>query len=663
MKRTRTLPAAAATLVERVPGSVLLWSADSDRSGKADAGSAGWTQLLVNPIRQLQATNAAELAALLRNLEQVRAAGLTAAGFFCYECANWLEPRAGLPMPAPGEPLAWFGVYERGWQLDADQDLAGLLGSAGLKVTGSDMTVHPSSAPEPSVATGPEAESEAYMAAIGQIHAWIAQGDVYQMNYTLPLDVNWTGGHGELFRKLVERQPVAQAAMIHWRPGRQILSLSPELFFRVEAGERGARRIVTRPMKGTAARGRTTAEDRAQAAWLAADAKNRAENLMIVDLLRNDLGRVARVGTVQVEQLFAVERHPTLWQMTSTVAAELRPEADLEAIFRALFPCGSITGAPKLRAMQLLGRLEGRPRGVYTGSIGVVSPKRVEFNVAIRTLEFEGSRGRMGVGGGIVIDSEARSELAECQLKAGFLTRTQPAFELIESLLWHADYPRLELHLERLADSAAYFDFACDQARVREALMATAREFTDGQARKVRLSVNREGGLRVSAELLGAGPGQTPAGEPVRVLLSVVPVDERDPFYFHKTTHRPLYTQALAEARRQGCDEVLFLNRRGELTEGAISNVFVESAGRWLTPPVACGLLAGVERRHLLATRRNVEERVLRVEDLLGADVLWLANAVRGLRRAQLVSTGTGRASTSQRGTDQPSLTIAAARP
>jgi para-aminobenzoate synthetase/4-amino-4-deoxychorismate lyase len=463
---------------------------------------------------------------------------------------------------------------------------------------------------------------------------------VYQLNFTAPWRIEAPGSAAALYARLRARQPVDYGAFLHWRQGRRILSFSPELFFRVEdAG--GTRRITTRPMKGTAPRGRTTREDRERAEWLGNDPKNRSENVMIVDLLRNDLGRLARFGSVRAEKLFAVERYPTLWQMTSTVTAELREEVGFAEIFRALFPCGSVTGAPKVRAMQLLAELEDGPRGVYTGAIGYFSPHRTVFNVAIRTLELQGERGTMGVGSGIVIDSDAADEYRECMLKAEFLTRAQDrmeeGFSLVESMLWQNGYPFLELHLDRLVDSAEYFGFPCERGPVRAALEEHARGFAGGPedkaARKVRLLLDSEGALQITDEFLAPGGGEERVG---RVRMAQTRTDPVDPMLFHKTTHRPVYAAAFHEAAQAGFDDVLFLNLRGEVTEGAISNIFVEKDGRWLTPPVDCGLLAGVYRRHLLETRADVEERVLYAGDLRAADAVYLANAVRGLRRVRI---------------------------
>jgi para-aminobenzoate synthetase/4-amino-4-deoxychorismate lyase len=399
--------------------------------------------------------------------------------------------------------------------------------------------------------------------------------------------------------------------------------------------ERGCKRfIATRPMKGTASRGRTTREDRDRAEWLRNDPKNRAENVMIVDLLRNDLGRLCNYGSVRAESLFAVERYPTLWQMTSTVTGELRPEVGFQQVFRALFPCGSVTGAPKVRAMQLLAAIEQRPRGVYTGAIGFFSKEQTVFNVAIRTLELDGEHGAMGVGGGIVIDSDPAGEFRECLLKAEFLTaagdRLPERFELLESLLWRRGYPLLELHLDRLIDSAEYFGFACDRQEARSALLNYARSFAGPEPRKVRLLLDPDGELHIENEILPDYEITIPA----RVRIASRRTDPQDAMLFHKTTHRPLYAEAFQTAIKAGYDDVLFLNQRGEVAEGAIHNIFMEKDGRWLTPPIECGLLAGVQRRRILETQPGVEERVLYPENLRHADAVYLCNAVRGLRRA-----------------------------
>jgi len=618
MNRRPSSPAELYALVERTPATVLL----------EFAGVSGDTQarLFTEPIRILTANTEDELARLFAEIERAAGSGMFAAGYFSYECGRCFEPtvakgpRGDASMPAG--PLAWFGIYDKAQIVDGSD------GSGRATI---------STAPEEGERAAARLEcclglSEAeYAARIDRIHAWIRAGDVYQLNFTVPIEVRGAAGAGALYQALRARQPAPYLAFLHIEPGRQVLSLSPELFFRVDSdGEN--RRITTRPMKGTAGRGRTTAEDIARSEWLAKDTKNRAENVMIVDLLRNDLGRICQFGSVTASDLFALERYRTLWQMTSTVTGRLRDEVGFQQIFRALFPCGSIMGAPKVRAMQLIGELEGRSRGVYTGAIGFFSKEETVFNVAIRTVALDGETGVMGVGSGIVIDSEAAAEWAECQLKAAFLTEsgTQPRFSLVETLLWDGEFPLLELHLDRLEDSAAYFGIRFKREGVRGALEAHAGDLT-GAACKVRLLLDEDGGISIGSEAISAATGGV-----LRVRVSAERTDSRDPFYFHKTTHRPLYARELKAAVAEGFDEVLFLNERGELGEGCVHNVFVEKDGRLLTPPIGCGVLPGVQRRHILATRANGAEQVLTLDDLRQADQVFVCNAVRGMRKAEI---------------------------
>jgi para-aminobenzoate synthetase/4-amino-4-deoxychorismate lyase len=648
MTRLHPLPAEVYALVDHTPATVLL---EGGKQNYSETKEKPWTQLFTAPLRVCAAYSAAEIPALFAEVESAVAAGQCAAGFFSYECGICFEPKAG---PCAGgeaqplaRPLAWFGIYDRSYVFDRKTgtfpggeppELARFLDGGPLAAT--DEAGRAPDAKSKISAEFALTEAE-YAQRIAAIHEWIRAGDVYQLNFTAPLRIEAPGSAAKLYARLRARQPVDYGAFLHWQPGRRILSFSPELFFRIE--HVGAtRRIVTRPMKGTARRGRTTREDRAIAEWLRNDPKNRSENLMIVDLVRNDLGRVARTGSVRVENLFAVERYATLWQMTSTIGAELRPEVAFRDIFRALFPCGSVTGAPKVRAMQLIAELEDAPRGVYTGAIGFFSPRQTVFNVAIRTLELDGTHGTMGVGSGIVIDSDPAGEYRECLLKAEFLTRSSTElperFSLIETMLWDGgyplgNYPFLGLHLDRLEDSAEYFGFACERAEVKSALEQYARRFPDQAIRKVRLLFDSGGAFEISNEVLPPRAAEKRIG---RVRIAAERTDPADPMLYHKTTHRPLYAPEFEQAARDGFDDVLFLNQRGEVTEGAISNVFVEKDGRWFTPPVECGLLPGVYRRHLLETRPEIEERVLFEEDLRTADAIYLANAVRGLRRVEI---------------------------
>lgn len=457
-----------------------------------------------------------------------------------------------------------------------------------------------------------------YVAKVAQIKAWIAAGDCYQINLTFPLRFRAYGHPLALYAALRARQPVRYGAFVSV-PGATLLSFSPELFF-----ERTGTRVRARPMKGTAPRGRSIAEDEALRATMLASDKERAENVMIVDMLRNDLGRLARPGSVRVEALCEAEAYPTVWQQVSTVSAEL-PDATLADLFTALFPCASITGAPKVRAMQRIAELETAPRDLYTGALGWAAPGGdCRFNVAIRSFELgPGGEASLGVGSGIVIDGDARREYAECLLKARFIRDFDPGFELIETLrLEDGVYPLLPLHLERLGRSASCLGFALDAAGVAAALAEVAVHHARGVFR-VRLSLAHCGSVALRA---------TPLALPQRAwrfALAYAPLPDDDFLRAHKTTVRGRYDQALAGLPDDVFD-VVFFNRRGEVCEGARSNVFVVRDGRWLTPPLACGLLPGVMRRHLLDSGRAVEQ-VLTRDDLFAASEVYLVNALRGL--------------------------------
>lgn len=616
MNRWHPLPAALYTLVEKTPGSILL-----ETSG---TGASCVSRVFVSPTRVIEARTPAEIDALFLAIEDAITRGHFAAGFFAYECGRSFEPVAGQRAPRDGDLLAWFGIYERCFCFDHYTGL--FVGS-----TPPDLPRPPEPEPSPLPVVSLALDQSPYSARIARIHEWIRAGDVYQLNFTFPLRAEIAEQPAALYARLHAAQPVAYGGFLHCQPGRFILSFSPELFFHIRKdGTR--RRITTRPMKGTARRGRTTAEDREVATWLANDPKNRAENVMIVDLIRNDLGRICAFGSVQVEKLFEVERLPTLWQMTSTIDGELRPEVTCKDVFRALFPCGSVTGAPKIRAMQLLAQIEDEPRGVYTGAIGFFSREESVFNVAIRTVALEGGWGTMGIGSGIVIDSDAAAEFRECRLKAEFLTDSTEPFSLIETMLWKGDYLLLDLHLDRLADSADYFGFPCDRDSLGAALLSVAAAFADRQPRKVRMLLNADGTVQIESDYLAAPA----AGIPDNVCLAAERTDPDDRFLFHKTTRRALYNQAFARASAAGFVDVLFANTRGEVTEGAVSSVLIEKGGRWYTPPIECGVLPGVYRRYLLETRGNIEERILTVDDLHVADAIYICNAVRGLRQVRL---------------------------
>jgi para-aminobenzoate synthetase/4-amino-4-deoxychorismate lyase len=570
---------------------------------------------LVRPVGVTEAHRPEEVAPALRALEAATAEGLWAAGFVAYEAAPGLDPNLEVRSRPAGDPFAdlpllWFATFQDREEDPLDEDA------------------------EPSASTGPwtpSVDRAAYDAAIERIHAHIAAGDTYQVNHTLRLRSRSDGDGRDLYRDLCLAQRGGYSAYLS--AGRyRVLSASPELFFRIDGDH-----ITTRPMKGTAPRGRWTAEDDAAAARLAASAKDRAENAMIVDLLRNDLGRISEVGSVRVERLFEVERYETVWQLTSTVSSRLPRAMPLAGVFRALFPSGSVTGAPKISTMRIIAGLEDSPRGVYCGAVGYLSPPgsgepRANFNVAIRTLVLDTETGtaEYGVGGGITHDSSAAREHAEALSKARVLTARRPPFELLETLRHDAEVGFLHLgeHLERLEDSAGYFGYAFDRDAVLGALGRAASE-AKGDAR-VRLTLAREGAVRAEV----APPPPPPKG-PLRVALDDEPVDPADVWLYHKTTLREPYERR--RRRHPDVDDVLLVNHRGELTESTIANLAVRLDATWWTPPLDAGLLAGTYRAVLLREGK-LSEHPIRIEDLRRAEEIALVSSVRGWRPAVLVT-------------------------
>ncbi|MBI2314000.1 MAG: aminodeoxychorismate synthase component I [Betaproteobacteria bacterium] len=570
-----------------------------------DGASGSWLQFDA-PRQIVVARRVAEVMPCLAAIDEATSRrGLFAAGCIAYEAAPAFDP-AFETFPPGDFPLLWFGLYDHAHQVT--------LPEAAASAEALDWT--------------PSVSVDEYWQAIAGIRSRIREGETYQVNYTMRLDASAPPDPWRLFLQMGRSAP--HGAYLDTGDF-AICSASPELFFRSEDGE-----ITCRPMKGTAPRGRTTREDRQRAEALRQSEKDRAENVMIVDMIRNDLGRIAAPGTVRVSSLFDAEKYPTVWQMTSTVKA--RSGAAFTGILQALFPCASITGAPKVQTMRIIAGLETRPRNIYTGCIGLVAPDGgARFNVAIRTVLVSRATGRAeyGVGGGIVWDSSPRGEYDECLAKSRVLNSPQDArsFELLETLLWEprGGYSLLERHLARLADSAGYFDYRCDLERVRHELHRAADRFGPRRC-KVRLLVSADGAIRIEHEAL---PEKAQAPAPRRVTVSPLPVDSADPFLFHKTTHRAVYDSALARAGASGFDDAILWNERGFVTESCFSNVVLRLDGELATPPVECGLLDGTFRRHMIEKGR-IAERKLTLDDLRRAEAVFLINSVRRWQEARV---------------------------
>jgi para-aminobenzoate synthetase/4-amino-4-deoxychorismate lyase len=547
---------------------------------------------------------------VLAEVERATRDGAWAVGYLAYEAAAGLDPRLAVAASSPDDPpLAWFGLCDRPAVVTPVERSAG------------------SSAAAPWT---PDWTAQQHASAVARVREQIAAGVTSQCNLTDRLRARFDGDPFELYTALALAQRGAYNAYLDL--GRHVIaSASPELFFDWDGD-----RIRTRPMKGTAARGRDTCEDRERARELQASPKERAENLMAVDLMRDDLARVASAGSIDVPELFALERYPTVWQLTSEVTARTGGDVDLVDIFRALFPSGSVTGSPKAAAMRLIRDLECRPRGVYCGAVGFVAPPggrcRARFNVAIRTAVVDRERrtGVYGSGGGITWVSDPAAEHAELLAKAAILSEPTEEHELLETLAYcpGEGLRNLDRHLSRMADSAEYFWFRYDAGRVREAL---ACELADvAEPRRVRIALARSGQFSIEVS-----PTPLAASRPVLLALDDEPVDSTSVWLAHKTTRRAVFTTRAA--RHAQADDVVLLNERGEVTQTTIANLAVQLEGRWWTPPVRSGCLPGVERGRLLDAGA-LHEQVLRPADLHRASDLAVVSSLRGWRPARLLN-------------------------
>jgi len=550
---------------------------------------------------------AREIGEVMRALEEVRAglaAGKHAAGYLAYEAGHAFDPKLARSARQGKGPLLCFGLFE-GFETP---DLKSLLPSPAGSFVGR---------------PAPRITQSAYEAAAAKVREHLFAGDFYQANLTFGCDVPVAGNPLALYARL-RRSALAGWGGVLIHDEAMVISLSPEQFFTIRDGV-----IEARPMKGTAPRWTDPGADMVEAAELVADEKQRAENLMIVDLMRNDLARVSVAGSVNVPELFAIETYPTLHQMVSRITARLREGVDAIDVLLTIFPCGSVTGAPKIAAIEALRHLEPEPRGAYTGSMGWIEPGGdAAFNVLIRTLEwhFGATKARLGLGSGLVVDSVPSNEWAECLLKGNFVQREGQDFDLIETMGFDPSEGIVELdrHLDRMSNSAGDLGFSFDRHAARNELQAAT--FGRKARAMARLLLSRSGAMAIQVK-----PYDDPDETPVRVVLMPLPVEPTDFRLRYKTTDR----RFLDQARQQGqAYETVFVDPDGHLTEGSRTNIFVEREGKLLTPPLQRGILPGILRAKLIEEGR-AEEAELTPADLRGD--FYIGNIVRGLIPARLV--------------------------
>ena len=558
-----------------------------------DFKELGLRHLFTKPIKELKTRDLDQVEALLKEVETYQEAGFYAVGYVSYEAAPAFEKKLAVhPAPLMGEYLLYFTIHEEVETLPFPEDYEAVELPANWKE---------------------EVEAPAYQEAIETIHHHIRQGDTYQVNYTVQLSQELKEDPLAIYNRLVVEQKAHYNAFIQ-HDDVSILSISPELFF-----EQEDRLLTTRPMKGTTRRGLTNQTDLKEAAWLEADPKNRAENMMIVDLLRNDMNRISEIGSEQVTRLCQVEQYSTVWQMTSTIESRLRAEVDLIQTFQALFPCGSITGAPKISTMEIIQQTEIAPRGVYCGTIGILLPKGKRiFNVAIRTLQMQGNQAIYGVGGGITWDSKWEGEYQETKQKSAVLYRQEPHFELLTTGRIHqGELIFLDQHLTRLREASRYFAYPYDEPKLLKELQEELAHLKSNLDYRCRIALQKNGAFQLTITELTDLPASY-----LQAQLTEQKLDLATPVTYFKTSQR--------DHLGQSDHEQIFHLPDGSLLETTIGNLVLEIEGQLYTPPAHLPLLDGIYRRHLLETQQ-VEEKLLTLNDLTDADRIYACNALRGL--------------------------------
>jgi len=565
-----------------------------------------------DPVALITCDNPDEIEGCFNNLDKALSEGFFVAGFLAYELGyHFLEIPFDKRSPFP---LLCFGIFESLTKMTVDKFLSLLSEKAeheGFQITNDSYSVL----------------RDKYYQDIAYIKSHLRNGNTYQVNHTFKYKFDFNGSPEAFFTALLKRQKVPYAGFVQldrWA----ILSLSPELFF-----QRDDKEIIVRPMKGTMERGQTPMEDESNSRFLENSIKNRSENIMIVDLMRNDLGKISETGSVRPDGLFSIEKYNTLFQMTSTIRSDVKKGISWHRLFKEIFPSGSVTGAPKKRTMEIIKDVEEEERNIYTGSIGYILPDGQSlFNVAIRTALIDKDTGKaeMGIGSGVIYDSEPEKEYDECLLKGSFLTglKTEPDFDLIETMLWEKGiYFLLDLHLKRLEESARHFSYPFDKNGIVSSLKSVSGSLDQSKTCRIRLLLNKAGKCKISHDTIDDVPEM-----PVKVTISDKRTSRTDTLLQHKTTNRWLYDREHSKYRENGFFDVLFFNSDGELTEGAITNVIIKKEDELFTPPLSCGALAGVYREFLLhALGVPIKEKVLYLEDLKKADEIFLTNSVRKL--------------------------------
>ena len=563
-----------------------------------DFRALGERYTFTQPIKELKTRKVAEVTALLAQVENYQEQGYYVVGYVSYEAAPAFEEKLAVhPAPLLGEYLLYFTVHDS-------------VEKSSIPLTYDEVDM-PSNWQE-------VASKKEYEKAIAQIHHHLRQGDTYQVNYTVQLKQDLSANPFAIYNRMVVEQEAGYNAYVE-HDEMAVISMSPELFF-----EQNDRELITRPMKGTTKRGLTDQEDLDQAAWLEQDPKNRSENMMIVDLLRNDMNRLSEVGSEHVERLCQVEQYSTVWQMTSTIKSQVRSDVDLVDIFRSLFPCGSITGAPKIATMEIIKNLEPQARGVYCGTIGLLLPNgRRIFNVAIRTIQLHKGQAIYGVGGGITWDSTWESEYREVHQKAAVLYRKQVPFQLMTTgKISQKHLLFKEEHIERLRKASRYFAYPFNPEYLRQRIDAECQTCHEEKDYRLKISISKSGDIDFyRQELIPLSLAFCQAQ------LCLQETSLQTPFIYFKTTYRPHLTI--------GKQEKIYHNEKGELLETSIGNLVLQIAGKLYTPPINLGILPGIYRQHLLEIGQ-VEEKVLTLEELAQAEAIYACNAVRGLYELSL---------------------------